>query len=174
MTERVVLLDDDGRPIGSADKAEVHHRDTPLHLAFSCYVGDGQGRLLVTRRALGKRTWPGVWTNTVCGHPAPGEDPVAAVSRRARQELGLDLVGLRLVLPRFRYRATMADGTTENELCPVYVATTVDPVRPDPSEVENAEWVAWLEFRRSVLDGSRDVSPWCVEQVAALPEDPWA
>lgn len=172
--EEVVLLDEGGRAIGRADKAGVHGTGTPLHLAFSCYVFDDADRLLLTRRALHKRTWPGVWTNSVCGHPAPGEDLADAVRRRARQELGLDLHDLRLVLPRFRYRAVMADGTVENEMCPVYVARTSTAVALDPAEVADSTWSAWTGVRRDVRDGNRVVSPWCVEQLAALPADPWA
>ena len=173
--EEVVLLDEDGRATGTAPKATVHHAATPLHLAFSCYVFDGD-RLLVTRRALHKPTWPGAWTNTVCGHPAPGEPLDEAVRRRVRQELGIDLVDLRLVLPAFRYRAVMPDGTVENEMCPVLVASTTSTgaaVQPDEGEVADAVWEPWPAFRAGVLDGSRDVSPWCREQVAALPPEPW-
>ena len=168
--ERVVLLDDDGHASGEADKSAVHHAETPLHLAFSCYVLDGDGRLLVTRRALSKATFPGVWTNSCCGHPAPGEDVEAAVARRVQQELGLSLRDVRLVLPRFRYRAVMDDGVVENEMCPVYVATSAGDVRADPDEVEEHRWEPWPEFRESVLAG-RDVSSWCREQVAELPAD---
>ena len=171
-SEEVVLLGEDGSAIGTAAKAEVHHQDTPLHLAFSCYVFDESGRFLITRRASHKPTFGGVWTNSACGHPAPGEPIEDAVRRRVGQELGLTLDDLRLVLPAFRYRAVMDNGVTENEMCPVFVATTRDAVRLDPEEVDDHEWVDWPEFRAGVLDGSRDVSSWCVEQVTALPEDP--
>ena len=171
--EQVVLLDEDGHAVGVTDKATVHHRATPLHLAFSCYVRDPDGRVLVTRRALHKPTWPGAWTNSVCGHPAPGEDLADAVRRRAAQELGLRLQAMALVLPAFRYRAVMDDGTVENEMCPVFVATTADAVRPDADEVDDFAWVPWPEFRESVLSGERDISPWCREQLRAMAADPW-
>ena len=168
--ELVVLVGEDGEALGTQDKATVHHRATPLHLAFSCYVFDDAGRVLVTQRALSKVTWPGVWTNSVCGHPAPGEDLAAAVRRRAADELGLEIADVRLVLPAFRYRAVMDNGVVENELCPVYVARTAGPAHLDPSEVEAAEWVPWARFRDEVRDGTRAVSPWCVTQVADLAE----
>lgn len=174
--ELVVLLDEQGRARGTQAKAQVHHRATPLHLAFSCYVADDEGRLLLTRRALSKPTWPGVWTNSCCGHPAPGEPLSQAVRRRLREELALEVTDLRLVLPAFRYRAVMPDGTVENEMCPVLTARCPDPASldPDPAEVEAVEWVDWADLRVEVGAGRRAVSPWCVEQVAALPEDPWA
>ena len=166
--ELVVLLDEAGRATGSADKAGVHHERTPLHLAFSCYVFDADGRLLLTQRALDKPTFPGVWTNSCCGHPAPGEALAAAVLRRTEQELGLALEDLRLVLPAFRYEATMPNGVRENELCPVFVARASGQPAPDPAEVAEARWVDWPGFRDDVLAGRRDVSVWCAAQVAAL------
>ncbi len=171
--ELVVLLDEQGRAIGTHAKSEVHHRDTPLHLAFSCYLLDDEGRLLLTRRAAGKRTWPATWTNSCCGHPAPGETVSGAIRRRVGEELGLVVADVRLALPAFRYRAEMPDGTVENEMCPVAVATCEHPdvVRPDPTEVDATAWVAWDAFRDDVLAGRREVSPWCRLQVADLPED---
>lgn len=172
--ELVVLLSEAGHPIGTAAKDEVHHRDTPLHLAFSCYVFDPQGRLLITRRAWSKRTWPGVWTNSCCGHPAPGESPAEAVHRRVAEELRIEVIELRVVLPDFRYRAVMDDGVVENEVCPVYVGTCPDPesLAPDPSEVSEHAWVGWLEFREDVRSGRREVSPWCRLQLGQLARDP--
>jgi isopentenyl-diphosphate Delta-isomerase len=166
--ERIVLVDDAGNATGTAPKHASHHRDTPLHLAFSCYVFDGAGRLLLTRRAQHKPTWGGVWTNSFCGHPGPGEPMEEALRRRARQELGVELHDLRLVLPMFRYEATMANGVRENELCPVFVARTTSAVRPDASEVDTADWTDWATFRDQVLAGEREVSPWCLAQVADL------
>ncbi len=168
IVEEVVLLDEAGRAIGTAPKATVHHAHTPLHLAFSCYVLDPAGRLLVTRRALDKATFPGVWTNSFCGHPGPGEELAAAVQRRAREELGLQLEELRLVLPGFRYQATAANGVRENELCPVYAAVTRSTPRPDPAEIAELAWEPWPEFRDAVLGGDREVSVWCAEQVPEL------
>jgi isopentenyl-diphosphate delta-isomerase len=141
-----------------------------LHLAFSCYIFDDAGRMLLTRRALEKQTWPGAWTNSFCGHPSPGEDIFDAVRRRAHEELGIALDQLQLALPTFRYEATMQNGTRENELCPVFTATTLEEVQPDPSEVSAHEWVDWAAFRDAVLAGDRDVSPWAVRQVADLAE----
>jgi isopentenyl-diphosphate delta-isomerase len=166
--EEVVLLDEAGHAIGALPKASTHHADTPLHLAFSCYVFDLDGRLLLTRRALDKPTFPGVWTNSFCGHPAPGEGLVEAVERRGAQELGLSLTQLRLVLPAFRYQATMSDGVRENELCPVFTAVTTSEPRPDPAEVAAVEWVPWGAFRDRVIIGREDVSVWCALQVPEL------
>jgi isopentenyl-diphosphate Delta-isomerase len=171
MNELVVLLDDDGRAVGTADKAVVHHADTPLHLAFSVHLFDDEGRVLVTRRARTKQTFPGVWTNSCCGHPAPGEELADAVRRRVRQELGMHVTHLRLLLPAFRYRAEQ-DGVVENEMCPVFVGSAHGTPDPDPAEVDTTRWEEWADFRAGVLDGTRPVSLWCREQVAALPEDP--
>ena len=164
--ELVVLLSEDGHRIGVAPKASVHGAHTPLHLAFSAYLFDDQGRLLLTRRALDKATFPGVWTNSVCGHPAPGERLVDAVRRRAADELRLHVTGLRLVLPRFAYRAEM-DGIVERELCPVLVGHVAEQPRPDPTEVAAAEWLEWPTFVQQVRDG-RAISVWCREQVEQL------
>jgi isopentenyl-diphosphate delta-isomerase len=163
--EQVVLLDDTGTPIGVADKATVHGATTPRHLAFSCYGFDRSGRLLVTRRSRQKRTFPGVVTNTCCGHPAPGEAVEDAVRRRLATELGLAAVDLRLVLPDFSYRAS-AGGVEENELCPVFVATLVGDPRPQPDEVESAEWWSWEEFLAAGADG--ELSPWAQLQAPLL------
>jgi len=165
--ELVVLVDDDGTAIGTLPKPLVHHGETPLHRAFSAYLFDAAGRLLVTRRAEDKATFPGMWTNSVCGHPGPGEDDGAAIARRARDELGLGVAELRPALPGYRYRAEFR-GVVENEVCPVYVGRFTGAPVPDPTEVADWALLDWSAFRAR-QDGEGDAwSPWCREQTRLL------
>jgi isopentenyl-diphosphate Delta-isomerase len=162
--EMIVLVDDEGRAIGSMPKRLVHHGETPLHRAFSAYLFDDEGRLLVTRRAEDKATFPGMWTNTVCGHPGPGEDDGSAIARRARDELGLDdVTDLRPAVPGYRYRAEFR-GVVENEICPVYLGRFTGVPAPDPTEVGDWELLDWPAFRRRQDTEGDAWSPWCREQ----------
>lgn len=165
--ERVVLLDGAGTPVGSAPKAEVHGTDTPLHLAFSCYLLDDDGRLLVTRRSLAKRTWPGVWTNSFCGHPAPFEPFEDAIRRRGMEELGVHVEDVRPVLPDFRYRAVDDSGLVENEVCPVFLARLAEDsgLAPHPAEVAATSWVDPAALARAVEAVPFAFSPWTVLQL---------
>jgi isopentenyl-diphosphate delta-isomerase len=166
--ERVVLLDNDGKVVGEADKATVHTTETPLHLAFSCHVFDAQSRVLVTRRALTKLTWAGVWTNSFCGHPAPDEATEHAIARRAADELGITVSSIELVLPDFRYRAIDASGIVENEICPVYRAISTDAVNANPSEVSEWEWVDPASLAAAASAAPYAFSPWLVWQLEQL------
>jgi isopentenyl-diphosphate delta-isomerase len=173
----VVLLDEGAHPIGTAPRADVHGPQTPLHLAFSCYLFDPAGRVLMTRRAVGKKTWPGVWTNSFCGHPRPGESQEEAVRRHADHELGTDLRVVRCVLPEFRYRAVDASGIEENEVCPVFVATCADDagrITANPDEVAESRWITPEELRSAVAAAPWALSPWLLEQHEQLQRlDDW-
>ena len=166
---RVVLLDDLGNRTGSAEKVGVHGAETPLHLGFSCHVLLDDGRLLVTRRALSKLTFPGVWTNAFCGHPAPGEEVVDAVHRHARDELGIRLADLRPELADFRYRAVDANGVVEYEVCPVYVARAVGTPVINPSEVAEAAAAAPSDLGAALRATPWAFSAWLVEQAKLMP-----
>ncbi|WP_413317768.1 isopentenyl-diphosphate Delta-isomerase [Agrococcus sp. 1P02AA] len=167
--ELVVLLDASGTPVGTAPKAEVHTAATPLHLAFSCHLLDEAGRMLVTRRALGKRAWPGVWTNACCGHPAPGEAIEHAVRRRVRQELGVEITEPELALPDFQYRAVDASGIVEHERCPVYIARVDGELHPDPDETVEWQWVEPERLIAGIRATPWAFSPWLVLQADQLP-----
>lgn len=165
-TEEIVLLCPDGHAVGTAPKVTSHHRSTPLHLAFSCYLLDERGRVLITQRAHSKHTWPSAWTNSFCGHLAPRETLRDAVRRRACTELGVGIEEPILVLPTFRYRAVMSNGVVENEQCPVVRARAVGDLHLNPAEVANAHWRKWAEC----LDLAKqpDASPWFWNQVGEL------
>ncbi|MBW8482345.1 isopentenyl-diphosphate Delta-isomerase [Actinomadura parmotrematis] len=165
--EEIVLLNAADEAVGAADKVASHHGETPYHLAFSCYVVAPDGRVLITRRALSKRTFPGVWTGSCCGHPGPGEGLRDAVRRRLRDELGVTAGEITSVLPSFRYRAVAADGTVEHERCPVVRAVAAgEAVRRNPAEVEDAEWWTWQECL-DLVDHPAS-SPWYRLQMAEL------
>jgi len=169
MTELIVLVDEEGTPVGTAPKGTVHHDRTPLHLAFSAYVFDSNGRFLLTRRALSKVTWPGTWTNSCCGHPLPAESFRDALRRRLDFELGLTADEIIDLLPDFRYRAEL-DGIVENEICPVFGVRVSGEPAAEPTEV--ADYL-WTDFA-AVLAGETPapLSPWCLLQLQALAGHP--
>lgn len=166
--ELVVLLAEDGTPVGTQDKATVHTGATPLHFAFSTHVFNDAGEILVTRRALSKRAWPGVWTNSFCGHPGPGEDLEDAVVRRAEQELGMTVRAITPALPDFRYRAVDASGIVENEICPVFTAVLDGGIAPSPSEVMDFQWVDPRRLIEAVASTPWAFSPWLTLQLPLL------
>jgi isopentenyl-diphosphate delta-isomerase len=166
--ELIVLVDDRGSPIGTMPKEQAHTADTPLHAAFSCFGFDPAGRLLLTRRALTKRTWGGVWTGTCCGHPGPDEAPVDAVVRRLRDELAVTPESVDLVLPDFRYRAVAPNGLVENEICPVFTAVLTSDPRPEPAEVAEWCWVEVADLVTAIGATPFVFSPWLVLQIDEL------
>lgn len=168
-SEMVVLVDDDGNEIGQALKSEVHTTDTPLHRAFSIHLFNNEGDVLITRRALGKKTWPGVWTNAVCGHPGPGEETVDAIVRRVSDEIGATVTEVRVVLPDFRYRAVDASGIVENEICPVYVGKLTSDPHPAIAEVAEWQWVKPEHITAGAEATPFAFSPWFVWQLEAWP-----
>ena len=96
----IVYVNEKGEPTGeTAQKLDAHTSATRLHLAFSCYVFNTKGEFLVTQRAHSKKVWPDVWTNSVCGHPGPGEEIVDAMKRRLDYEVGLKARDYQVILP---------------------------------------------------------------------------
>ncbi len=168
-SEMVVLVDNDGNEIGHAPKSQVHTTDTPLHRAFSIHLFNEDGDVLITRRALGKKTWPGVWTNAVCGHPGPGEATEDAIVRRVVDEIGAQVTDIRIVLPDFRYRAVDASGIVENEVCPVYVGRISGNPAPAANEVSEWQWVSPKQVEAGVSATPFAFSPWLVWQLEAWP-----
>lgn len=174
MTEQIVFVHPDGTPTGEVGpKLESHTADTKLHLAFSCYVFNDKGEFLVTQRAHGKKVWPAVWTNSVCGHPAPGETMIDAIKRRLDYELGMEATDFEVVLPTYTYKTSPYNGIIEHEFCPVYVARATSAPQPNPEEVDDLKWLPWDEFVAAAEADSTDVwSWWCKDQLKQLKDQP--
>jgi isopentenyl-diphosphate delta-isomerase len=165
--EYVVLVDEYNNEIGTAPKGTVHSDHTPLHRGFSLFIFNRNHELLVTRRASTKKTFPDVWTNTVCGHPGPKEDVVEAAKRRLKDELGIIARDIKIVAP-YRYRFTDIHGIVENEICPILMGHTDENPKPDPREVDEWKWMGWREFLVEIQNIPDKYSPWCIEEAMLL------
>jgi len=170
--ELIVLVNDAGDPTGTAEKLMSHHGSTPLHLGFSCFVFNRRGKLLITQRALVKKVWPGVWTNSVCGHPGPNESMEDAIRRRLDYELGMRAVDLVCALPDYRYQAPPFQGIVENEICPVYLGRTSDEPKPNREEVAAYQWVSWKDFLFSIKKCPERYSYWSIDEARSLSRHP--
>lgn len=173
MDELVVLVDEQNNVVGTAPKETVHTKNTPLHRAFSLFLFNFKKEVLLTKRAEDKKTFPGVWTNAVCGHPGSGESEVDAAKRRLKDELGIsgsDLKspqGLTLVSD-YRYRFTDKNGIVENEICPIIVGYTDENSKPNPNEVADWKWMDWKKFLEEIKKTPNPYSPWCIEEAFIL------
>ncbi|MEZ3178616.1 isopentenyl-diphosphate Delta-isomerase [Streptomyces pimonensis] len=140
------LVDEDGVTTGTAEKLAAHQPPGRLHRAFSVFLFDERGRLLVQQRALGKYHSPGVWSNTCCGHPYPGEAPFAAAARRTFEELGVS-PSLLAEAGTVRYNhPDPVSGLVEQEYNHLFVGMVQSPPRPDPQEVASTAFVTPAEL----------------------------
>jgi isopentenyl-diphosphate delta-isomerase len=140
------LVDEDGVTIGTAEKLSAHQPPGRLHRAFSVFLFDERGRLLLQQRALGKYHSPGVWSNTCCGHPYPGEAPFAAAARRTFEELGVS-PSLLAEAGTVRYNhPDPASGLVEQEYNHLFVGLVQAAPRPDPEEVAETVFVTPAEL----------------------------
>lgn len=140
------LVDEDGTTINTAEKLSAHRAPGRLHRAFSVFLFDEEGRLLLQRRALGKYHSPGVWSNTCCGHPYPGEAPFTAAARRVSEELGVS-PSLMAEAGTVRYNhPDPVSGLVEQEFNHLFVGMVQAPPRPDPDEVGETAFVTAREL----------------------------
>ncbi|MGH7129641.1 MAG: isopentenyl-diphosphate Delta-isomerase, partial [Planctomycetaceae bacterium] len=141
-------MDEEDREIGSLDKAACHDGSGVLHRAFSLFIFNDRGELLLQQRSTTKRLWPGYWANSCCSHPRRGETMAEATQRRLLQELGLECP--LEYLYKFQYHAEFGDLGAEHELCHVYVGSTAAPVRPNANEIEGWRFIAPIELDREL------------------------
>jgi isopentenyl-diphosphate delta-isomerase len=159
--EQVILVDEQDREVGQAEKLSAHRAEGRLHRAFSVLLFDADGRTLLQRRAAVKYHFAGRWANACCGHPRPGENTLDAARRRLHEELGIDTELSELA--SFTYRAEDAgSGLTEHEIDHVLVGRFDGDLQPNPLETDAVRWVDPAALQRALAERPDDYAPWVV------------
>ena len=156
-SEQVILVDATDTVVGVREKLRAHEEGV-LHRAFSVFVFDDDGALLLQRRARTKYHSPGLWTNTCCSHPRPGESLELGTRRRLREEMGFDCE-LRWRF-HFTYRAELPNGLVEHELDHVFSGTWTGVPRPDPREVDDWRWYSRAELAAAIRARPHEFTAW--------------
>lgn len=164
--EALIIVDPQDRILGHGTKAELHQGAGTLHRAFSIFLFNDAGHVLLQQRSADKPLWPGYWSNTCCSHPRRGESYGIATQRRLKEELGVE-APLRFT-HRFRYQAQFSAEGAEHELCSVYVGRIDgDPV-PNPQEVSEWQWVSPSALDEWLDTNPENLTPWFKLEWAAL------
>ncbi|WP_280243924.1 isopentenyl-diphosphate Delta-isomerase [Nocardia abscessus] len=156
----VELVDDTGRAVGACSVAEAHLAPGRLHRAFSVLLFDSAGRVLLQQRAAVKTRFPSLWSNTCCGHPAPGESVTTAAALRLTEEMGL--AGTLTEAGIYRYHAAdLRTGRVESEWDHVLIGRLdIGTPRPDPAEVADYAWIQPDALRDALADNPTAYTPW--------------
>ena len=156
--ELLILVDDDDSDVGFLSKAACHDGGGVLHRAFSVFLFNDAGELLLQQRGAEKRLWPGFWSNSCCSHPRKGETLGYATSRRLQDELntGADLE----FVYKFIYQAGYGDVGSEHELCSVYLGRLRDVARANATEIDALRYVAADELQREFVTSPEHFTPW--------------
>lgn len=167
--EELILVDSEDREAGFLSKAECHDGGGVLHRAFSVFLFNNDGELLLQQRSESKRLWPGFWSNTCCSHPRKGESMQVATRRRLRDELNIE-TSLEFVY-KFSYQATFGDAGAENELCHVYLGRAGDSVFPNAHEISGLRYVSSAGLLAEFDDSPERFTPWFKLEWLALLEE---
>jgi isopentenyl-diphosphate delta-isomerase len=156
--EELILVDENDQQLGAMAKASCHDGDGVLHRAFSIFLFDESGRLLVQKRAPDKRLWPGYWSNSCCSHPRKGESMAVATQRRLLDELNVRSE-LEFVY-KFSYQAKFGDIGSEFELCSVYLGRSSGPVAANRSEISEARYLDAMSLNNEFSASPQRFTPW--------------
>lgn len=168
-SEQLILVDRDDNEMGFISKADAHDGAGVLHRAFSLFLFNGAGELLLQQRAPGKRLWGGFWSNSCCSHPRRGESMQVATSRRLLDELNFE-TDLEYVY-RFCYEASFGDAGSENELCHVFLGRVTGEVRPNDSEISAIRFLAPADLDAELAEYPEHFTPWFKQEWRELREN---
>jgi len=163
--EQIIIVDKNDNEIGYAEKDECHHIPVKLHRAFSIFIFNSKGKMLIHKRARAKKTWPGYWTNACCSHPRKGETLKKATERRLHEELGFVCPIKRLF--SFYYRADYDATYGEHEIDHVFVGRYDGQVTPNREEVERYTFIKIDILLENIKSSPHQFTPWFKQ---ALPE----
>jgi isopentenyl-diphosphate delta-isomerase len=157
-SEPLILVDEADREIGHLSKAECHDGDGVLHRAFSIFIFNQRGELLLQRRSADKRLWPLFWSNSCCSHPRKGESMAEATGRRLLEELGMATELDHLFT--FSYHARYLDLGSEREMCWVYAGQSDDTPIFNTTEIAEVRWISAADLDREFRTRPEDFTPW--------------
>jgi isopentenyl-diphosphate delta-isomerase len=164
--EELILVDRDDNELGHLSKALCHDGEGVLHRAFSVFLFNRDGELLLQKRAANKRLWPGFWSNSCCSHPRRGESMPIATQRRLSDELNIE-TSLEHVY-RFRYSAQFGDKGSENELCHVYLGTIDGNLKPNDSEICSVRFISAAHLEQEFAQSPEQFTPWFKQEWGEL------
>ena len=171
--KEIILVDENDNLVGFETKLKAHEEGGKLHRAFSIFVFDARGKLLLQRRAKKKYHFGGLWSNTCCSHPKKGEELQDAAQARLQQEFGFDTRLKELF--SFLYRASdVGSGLTEHEFDHVFYGEFDGDPRPNPDEIEDWKWVDVAELMSDLENNPHCYTPWfkiaIQDVIEALPD----
>jgi len=155
--EEVILVNENDEAIGTMEKMAAHEKAI-LHRAFSVFIFNAEGKMLLQQRAFSKYHSGGLWTNACCSHPKPNEETLAAAQRRLQEELGF-VTDLKKVF-HFTYQASFDNGLTEHEFDHVYVGYYNNSILPNPEEVNDISFITMDEVLQSLQDEPAKYTAW--------------
>jgi isopentenyl-diphosphate delta-isomerase len=156
--ERLILVDKDDNELGFLSKEKCHDGDGILHRAFSLFVFNADGGLLLQKRSAEKRLWPLYWSNSCCSHPRKGESMRVATRRRLQEELGIE-ANLEFVY-KFSYRAQFGERGSENELCSVYLGKTCQEYSANTNEIADVQYLSREAVKKELRANRSAFTPW--------------
>jgi isopentenyl-diphosphate delta-isomerase len=156
--EELILVDENDAETGYMSKAECHDGAGKRHRAFSVFLFNDAGELLLQQRSQQKRLWPGFWSNTCCSHPRKGESMPIATQRRLYDELHVEST-LEFVY-KFTYQAEFGEAGSENELCHVYLGRAGSDVEPNEHEIDAIRYLSARELTKEFESQPQSFTPW--------------
>lgn len=158
MVDVVILVDSQDNDVGSEEKEACHRAPVKLHRAFSIFIVNKEGRMLIQKRATIKKTWPGFWSNACCSHPKKGENVHEGASRRLQEELGFTCPLSHIFT--FRYKAIYNKEFGENEIDHVFIGQFDGVVKPNDGEIDDWQFIVLDGLVQDVADNPDKFTPW--------------